>query len=213
MTLELFIKGIIAGLCASIPLGPIGVLCLQKTINGGRVSGFLSGLGAACADTIFAAFAVFGLAIVQQFIDNNINLLLIGGGAAVAILGLRIYFTNPIKKLRSRKQSKGKIFEDFISIFFLTLSQPGAVFLMLGVFAILKIDFGEQPSSFSLAAILWGVMIGCCIWWFSLTWLVDRFRRFFRIRQIWTINRVAGIIIFILGIIYVFEGIWKILFK
>ncbi|MDR1056044.1 MAG: LysE family transporter [Prevotellaceae bacterium] len=213
MGIELFIKGIITGLGASIPLGPIGVLCIQRTINGGRSSGFFSGVGAACADTIFAAFAVLGLAIVQQFIDANLNWFLIGGGIIVALLGLRIYFTNPIKQLRQRKQAKGKFFEDFVSTFLLTLSNPGAVFLMLGILALVQLDLGDRIKSFSVTTILWGVMIGCCIWWFLLTWLVDRFRRFFRIRQLWVINRIAGVAIFILGIISVFEGVWNMLFN
>lgn len=213
MTLELFLKGIIAGLAASIPLGPIGVLCIQRTINRGRLSGFFSGAGAACADTIFAALAIFGLAIVQQFIDDNLNWFLIGGGIIVALLGINIYFSNPIKQLRRRRQAKGKFFEDFMSTLFLTLSNPGAVFLMLGIFALLKLDLADHTHNFSVAAILWGVTVGACIWWFVLTWLVDRFRRFFRIRQLWIINRIAGIAIFILGIISVFEGIWNQFFK
>ena len=213
MTIELFIKGIIAGLGASIPLGPIGVLCIQRTINRGRLSGFLSGMGAATADTIFAAFAVLGLAIVQKFIDDNLNLFLIAGGVIVALLGVKIYFSNPIKQLRRRKQVKNKFVEDFVSTFFLTLSNPGAVFLMLGIFALLQLDLGGHLKNFSVAAILWGVALGCALWWFILTWLVDRFRRFFRIRQLWIMNRIAGIIIFILGIISIFEGAWNMLFK
>lgn len=212
MGIELFIKGIIVGLGASIPLGPIGVLCVQRTINSGRLTGFLSGMGAACADTIFAAFALLGLAFVQQFIDNNINWFLIGGGIIVSLLGLKIYLTNPIKQLRGRRQAKGRFFENFVSTFLLTLSNPGAVFLIIGLFALVQLDLGEQTHKFNVAAALWGVMIGSSIWWFILTSLVDRFRKFFRIRQLWIINRIAGIIIFTLGIISIFEGVWSLLF-
>lgn len=213
MGIELFIKGIIAGIGASVPLGPIGVICIQRTVNRGRLSGFLSGMGAACADTIFAAFAVLGLAFVQKFIDDNINWFLIGGGIIIALLGLRIYFNNPIKQLRGRGQMRNKFFEDFMSMFLLTISNPGAVFLMLALFTLVKLDLADSTHKISVATILWGVMIGCAIWWFVLTWLVDRFRRFFRIRQLWIINRLAGIIIFVLGIISIFEGIWDMLFK
>ena len=213
MGIEIFIKGIIVGIAASVPLGPIGVICIQRTINKGRLSGFISGMGAAAADIIFAALAIFGLAIVQQFINDNLNLFLIGGGVIVAWLGLRIYLTNPIKQIRQRKQVKGHFVEDFLSIFLITLSNPGAVFLMLGVFALIKLDLGNEIRTFSVAAALWGVMIGAALWWFTLSWLVDKFRRFFCIRQLWIINRIAGIIIFVLGIISVFEGVWKIVFK
>lgn len=201
-----FVKSIIVGLGASIPLGPIGVLCIQRTVNRGRLSGFLSGLGAASADTIFAALAIFGLAFVQQIINDQRALFYIIGGVILIVLGLNIALSNPIRQIRQRKKEKERYLEKFFSTFFLTLSNPGAVFLLLGLFALLQIDV-DGSQKLSVGLILWGVFLGAAGWWFILTSLVDRFRRLFRLRQLMVINRITGIIIFILGGFSLVQGI------
>ena len=91
-----FIKGFIVGMGASIPLGPMGVMCVQKTLSKGRNSGFISGLGASITDTFFAAIAVLGLAYVQSFITEYERGVLLFGGMIVALIGLKIYLTNPV---------------------------------------------------------------------------------------------------------------------
>jgi len=202
------LKGILAGLGASIPLGPIGVLVVQRTISKGRSSGFISGLGAATVDTIFAALAVLSLAFVQQIFDANEAYFLTGGGLLIMGLGLKIYLTNPIKQLRRKKQGNAP-FEDYISVFLLTISNPGAIFLMLAMFALLGLDIDKESGTINIAIVLWGVALGASAWWFLLSWLLSRFRKRFRIKQLWYINRIAGILIMILGIISLFDGIGK----
>ncbi|MDR2362470.1 MAG: LysE family translocator [Prevotellaceae bacterium] len=205
-----FFKGILVGLGASIPLGPIGVLVVQRTISKGRNSGFISGLGAATADTIFAALAVLSLAFVQRIFDANETFFLIFGGLLVAAIGLSVYLTNPIKQLR-RKRSVTHSFEDYISVFLLTLSNPGATFLMLALFALVGVDVDQQSGALNIVIVLWGVVIGAAAWWFFLSWLISHFRQRFRIRQLWYINRIAGIVIMVLGIISVFGGLERLL--
>jgi len=204
------LKGILAGLGASIPLGPIGVLVVQRTISKGRSSGFISGLGAATVDTIFAALAVLSLAFVQQIFDANEAYFLTGGGLLIMGLGLKIYLTNPIKQLRRKKQGNAP-FEDYISVFLLTISNPGAIFLMLAMFALLGLDIDKESGTINIAIVLWGVALGASAWWFLLSWLLSRFRKRFRIKQLWYINRIAGILIMILGIISLFDGVGKLL--
>ncbi len=213
--LEEIIKGLIVGLGASIPLGPVGVLVVQRTISKGRLSGFVSGAGAACADTLFASLAVLSLAFVQNFFSEHKILLLIIGGFIVIALGVNIYLKNPIKQLRRKKQEK-RLLEDFVSVFFLTLSNPGAFFLILALFALVRLNVSNADGILNVVIALFGVMVGALLWWFILSSIISRFRRRFRIRQLWVINRVAGIIIAALGIISVVEGIvqWiKVLFS
>jgi threonine/homoserine/homoserine lactone efflux protein len=212
MELEELIKGILVGLGASIPLGPIGVLVVQRTISKGRQSGFISGLGAATADTIFAALAVLSLAFVQRIFNANENWFLIGGGLLVAGIGLTVYLSNPVKQLRRKKQAS-RSFEDYISVFILTISNPGATFLMLALFALVGVNIDKESGVLNIAIVLWGVVLGSAAWWFFLSWLINRFRHRFRIRQLWYINRIAGIIIIILGIISLFDGLAMLLFN
>jgi len=202
------IKGILVGLGASIPLGPVGVLCVQRTLSKGRLSGFISGMGAAFADTVFSTFAVLGLAFVLVLFEANRNLFLIVGGLIVIAIGLKIYFTNPIKQIRRNLRGRQRLFEDFISVFMLTFSNPGAIFLILGMFALVGLDIDKGSGHWSIIMALCGVIIGATLWWFTLSTMISRYRRRFRIKQIWTINRVAGVIIVVLGIFSVINGMY-----
>jgi len=202
------LKGILVGLGASIPLGPIGVLCVQRTLSKGRLSGFISGMGAAVADTIFSAFAILGLAFILVIFETNRNLFLIAGGLIVVAIGLKIYFTNPIKQIRQNRRGRQHLFEDFISVFMLTISNPGAIFLVLGLFALVGLDIDKESGNWNIGTALCGVIIGTSLWWFSLSTVISRYRRRFRIKQLWTINRVSGVIIAVLGIISVINGLY-----
>ena len=202
------IKGILVGLGASIPLGPVGVLCVQRTLSKGRLSGFISGMGAAFADTVFSTFAILGLAFILVLFEANRNLFLIIGGLIVIAVGLKIYFTNPIKQIRQNRRGRQRLFEDFISVFMLTFSNPGAIFLIIGLFALVGLHIDKESGHWSIIMALCGVIIGASLWWFTLSTVISRYRRRFKIKQLWTINRVAGVAIAVLGIISVIDGLY-----
>ncbi|SDB92016.1 LysE family translocator [Williamwhitmania taraxaci] len=204
MGLVLLIKGIIVGLLASIPLGPIGVICIQRTINKGRLSGFMSGIGAATADTIFATIAGFSLTFIINFIEEKQFFFQVAGGFIVMALGISIFYTNPIRQLKRHRKNKGSLIEDYLSVLFLTITNPLAVFLFIGLFATLRI---VSPGGNVLYAgiLLSGVFIGAAAWWLVLSTVVNRFRARFRLKQLWYINKISGGVIFILGLIAAFE--------
>lgn len=208
-----FVKAIFVGICGSIPVGPVAVLCIQRTLNKGKTSGIISGAGAAVADTIFAAFAILGLAIVQRLLENNESYFLIAGGAILVALGVKVYFTNPIVQLRKSRAKKGRFVEDFVSVFLLTISNPATVFFLIGLLALVNLNLSKESGGFSIAMVLWGVCIGAFLWWFSLVSLVNRFRKKFRLKQLWITNRISGIVIFVAGFISLVDGIWLLLFK
>ena len=99
-------KGIIVGIGASIPLGPLGVLCVQKTLSKGRNCGLITGLGASVSDTFYAAISLLGLAFLQNIIDQNMDWVMLLGGIVIAFIGVKIFKTNPIKQIRQKKSSK-----------------------------------------------------------------------------------------------------------
>jgi len=202
-----FLQGVLVGLGASIPLGPIGVLCVQRTLSNGRISGFISGLGAAFVDTFFAALAVIGLAYIHGLIEEHEGYFLCFGGLLVIIIGLKIYLTNPVKKIRQTNAKKYRL-EDFISIVILTISNPGALFLILGLFALVGLNINATASSVTISTVLWGVFVGAALWWYVLSTSINVFRKKFRLKQLWMINRISGIIIMALGMISSLKGIW-----
>ncbi len=183
----------------SIPLGPIGVLCIQRTLNKGRKSGFVSGLGAAAADTFFALVAGLGISMVISFIKAQHIYFQVIGGMIVMYLGIHIFFTNPVQQLRNQRMSQNKLSQDFISVFLLTVSNPMAIFFFLAMFAGVNLAGGEIKL-FHVGLIVAGVFLGSSIWWFVLTTLVNIFRHRFRLKSIWWMNKVAGVIIFFLGV-------------
>jgi len=197
--IDFLIKGIIVGFLASIPLGPVGVLCIQRTINKGRTSGLFSGMGAATVDAFFALVAALGLTFIINFIEEQQFYIQMIGGGVLIFLGTRIFNTNPIQQIRRHRKKKNKLIEDFISVFFLTLSNPLAIFLFVAAFAGIGV-VTSKDSSVKSSLIIAGVFIGATIWWASLTFFVDLFRKKFRLKQLWWINKIAGVLIIVFGI-------------
>jgi len=184
---------------ASIPLGPIGVLIIQKTLQKGRFAGFVSGFGAAVADTLFASIAALGLGFVINFIQAQEFYFRLIGSVFLVFVGLRIFFTNTIKQFR-KSQAPGKrgMLGDFLAIFFLTLSNPIAVLFFGAMFAGASV-FGDDSSTRVSLLLMLGVLLGGSIWWYALSTLVNIFRKKFRLKQMFWINKISGIIIAFLG--------------
>ncbi len=211
MIITLLIKGIIIGLLASVPLGPVGVICIQRTINKGKLSGFLSGMGAATADTLFAAIAGFSLTLVISYIEERHVIFQGIGGLIVLLLGIKIFYTNPIRQLRRHKKKKDNLLQDYLSVLAVTITNPLAIFLFIALFASLGVVTGDSDVLLSLIT-TGGVLIGAATWWYILTSLVNTYRRKFRLRQLWWINKVSGAVIFTLGAIALI-GLLRIFFN
>lgn len=199
MELGFFIKGLIVGFLASIPLGPVGVLCIQRTINKGRFSGIISGMGAATVDSFFALVAALGLTYIINFIEEQHFFIQLIGGGVLIFLGIKIFTTNPVKQIRRHRRKKNKLIEDYFSVLFLTLSNPLAVFLFVAAFAGIGM-VTSKDSSLKSSLIIAGVFAGAMGWWAILTFFIDLFRKRFRLKQLWWINKIAGIVIIVFGV-------------
>ncbi|HPX75658.1 MAG TPA: LysE family transporter [Bacteroidales bacterium] len=193
-------KGIIVGLSASIPLGPIGVICIQRTLNKGRLSGFISGLGAAAADGLYACIAGFGVKIVMDSINEYQIVIRSIGGIVLLFMSYKLYVTNPGVQLRKQLQKKRKgLLGDFFSVFGLTISNPITLFVFAVVFA--GFNVVDKASDLLVVILLIiGVLLGAVLWWFTLTSIVNKFRGKFKLRRMLYINRVAAILIALFAI-------------
>ena len=132
---ETIIQGITIGLCTSIPVGPIAILIIQRTLQKGRMHGFTSGLGAATSDTFYALLALLGLSVVLSFIEENKLIIQIAGSSIMMLFGVYIFFQNPAKNIEKSKNEKSSYWQEYLTAFFLTLSNPLMIFLYLGLFA------------------------------------------------------------------------------
>ena len=206
------VQGFIVGIGASIPLGPLGILCVQKTLSKGRNSGLITGLGSAASDTFYAGISLLGLAFIQNLIKEQKDWIMLIGGIIIVLIGIKIYLTNPLKQVKQNNGNKKRL-EDFFEAFFMTITNPGAIFLIIGLFAVVGIDVTSgETSKFKIFSILWGVFGGATFWWFILSTTINVFRKKFRLKQLIMVNKVSGIIIAVLGIISVISGAFGIIF-
>ena len=205
------LKAFIIGLCASAPIGPIAILVLQKSLSYGHRAGFVTGLGATTVDTSYATLSIFALAVVQNFITMHQIWIFLAGGLVVSGVGLSMAFKDPFRKMKDSEGDRGASVKDYLQAVATALSNPGAIFVMLALFTFFKVDVSSQNAS--VFPIILAVAAGSMTYWFFFSLAFGSWRRSFKMRTILWLNRVAGIIILIIGIALLGEGLFKILFK
>ena len=208
MFLTLLIKGILIGFLVSIPLGPIGVLVIQRTVNKSRLAGLLSGMGAALSDTLYAVIAGFSITFVIDFIRNNEIIFQSIGAIVVLALGIHIFFKDPVTDLRRNRLRGNTHFQDIISSFLVTFSNPLTVFVFLAVFTSSGVAISmEQPyHSFFVIS---GIFAGAFFWWFFLSGIVSLFRHKINLRILWWINKTTGVLIVLFVLVTVLVVVQK----
>ena len=200
--LDFVFKGILIGLVASAPMGPVGVLCIQRTLNKGRWYGFLTGIGACVSDIIYALITGFGMSFVMDFVGNEHNrfVLQLSGSVVLLLFGIYGYRSNPTKNMhQSNKNQKGTLAHNGITAFLVTLSNPLIIFLFIFLFAQFAFVVNDRPFEMTIGYI--SIIIGAMLWWFGLTWLIDKVRGKFDNYGIVLINRVVGCIVVIFSVI------------
>ena len=181
MLIETLIKGIIIGLSISVPLGPIGMLCIQRTLNHGRKYGFITGLGATTSDLLYSVVTLFFLSFVIGFIDEYRFILQLIGSLIIIGFGVWIFSSNPVSQPRPDEKYEHSLFTDYVTSFGLTLSNPLILFVLIALFA--RFDFvTPETTVWVMIAGLISVLIGASLWWNLLTYFVNHFRNKFNIR-------------------------------
>jgi threonine/homoserine/homoserine lactone efflux protein len=205
------VKGFLVGVCASAPIGPIAILVVQKSLSKGHKAGFVSGLGASVVDTFYASIAIFALAFAQKFIEDHQNLILLVGGAVLMAVGISMAVSDPFRKMKADGESTVSP-KDFGQAVAMGLSNPMAVFVMFTLFAFFGLA-DDSPHNWSVAPIILSVSLGSVTYWFSMSWLLSRFRSNFRMRTIVWISRITGALIVIIGIALLGQGLFNVIFQ
>jgi threonine/homoserine/homoserine lactone efflux protein len=200
-TYHFFVTGLILGFSIAAPVGPIGVLCIRRTLAHGRITGLMSGLGAASADAIYGAIAAFGLTFISNLLTQQQNWLRLGGGLFLLYLGARTFFS-PVTDKPTTLRSGGS-FGAYTSTFVLTLTNPITILSFAAIFA--GFDLGAESRSYASAALLvLGVFAGSTLWWLSLSTAVSLLRKQATPRVMLWINRISGLVIFAFGMLALF---------
>lgn len=204
------VKAFLVGFAASIPVGPVAILVVQKSLSKGHRAGFITGLGASVVDTLFAVIAVFALAFTQKFLSDHEVVILLAGGLILIGLGLSMALKDPFRKMKADGTTKASA-TDFMQAALMTISNPGAIFVMLALFAFFGIT-EDSPSTWRVAPILLSVAGGSVAYWFLLSWGLGHFRNRFTMNTILWISRVTGALVVIIGIVLLTQGLFKVIF-
>lgn len=192
------------GLIVSVPLGPVGIMCIQRTINRGMKSGVFSGLGAASADTFYALIAGFGLSYIVNFIEARQTLIQFIGAIIIVGVAFKIFYTNPGVQIRKQRNKKSNSFGEVVSIFVVTLSNPAVFFAFLAMFAAFNVLNTPSGHIGTLTAIA-GIFSGAMLWWYLLSAAINHFRTRIRLKNLWWLNKIMGIIVFLCGIVVLMD--------
>jgi threonine/homoserine/homoserine lactone efflux protein len=196
MELDFLVKGVVIGFSIAAPVGPIGVLCIRRSLAEGTVAGLATGLGAATADAVYGCVAGFGMTALSAFLVSQ-RLWFAGiGGSFLCYLGIRTFFSPPVK--REAETVSSRLPGAYLCTLFLTLANPMTILSFVAVFA----GFGlvASPNYLSASALVAGVFIGSGLWWLVLSGSVALFRKRFSTGWMRAVNRLAGIVIMGFGI-------------
>ena len=206
--LDLTVKGLIVGMVASAPMGPVGVLCIQRTLNKGRWYGFVTGIGAAVSDIVYAIMTGVGMSFVMEFIENpqTMYVLQLVGSVMLFLFGWYTFRSRP--QLRPSSKNKGTLAHNGVTGFLVTFSNPLIIFLFLALFARFTFVVPEHIGQQILGYI--SIFLGAILWWYGLTYIVDKLRSTFELERIGLINRIIGMAVMvasILGLLSTFLGL------
>jgi len=194
MGFSFLLRGLAIGLSIAAPVGPIGVLCIRRTLAQGRAFGLVSGLGAATADLIYGCVAGFGLTIVSDFLVDQQVWLRLGGGAFLCYLGVRTLLARPAEQEQAALPGGNGLAGAYASTLFLTLTNPMTIISFAAIFAGLGLaDSGGDRAS--AAVLVLGVFAGSALWWLLLSGGANVFRERVSPRGLGWINRISGVII------------------
>ena len=198
--LGMILKGVLIGIIASAPMGPVGVLCIQRTLNKGRWYGFVTGIGAAVSDIVYALLSGLGMSFVMDLITNHQNrfYLQILGSFLLFGFGYYCFRSNPTKKIHV-SGNKGSLFHNGLTAFIVTLSNPLILFLFMACYAQFAFVIPDHPLEMSLGYL--SIFAGALLWWWGLTWLIDKIREKFNDTGIVIINRVIGSVVMIFSFV------------
>lgn len=192
-------RGLAIGVLISAPMGPIGMLVIQRTLSKGRLPALFTGIGAAFSDLIYCLLTGFCLSFITGFIDAHQLVIQLIGGAVLAAFGVYLFKKNPTRALKAAQvNAASNYWSDVVTGFLLTFSNPLILFFIIGLFARFNFILPEYSIGHYIAAYLC-TLGGAFLWWWLITFLVNKLRRRINVRSLWVINRIIGSILIVMA--------------
>jgi threonine/homoserine/homoserine lactone efflux protein len=196
MTLGFLLKGVVIGFSIAAPVGPIGVLCIRRSLAEGRRVGLATGLGAATADAAYGCVAGFGITAVSGFMVGQRLWLSAAGGLFLCVLGVRTFFSRPAEQAAEARE--GGLLSAYLSTLVLTLTNPMTILSFVAIFA--GLGLGSSPNYIAASTLVAGVFCGSALWWLLLSSGVGSLRSQVTSGWMRAVNRISGAVIFALGL-------------
>ncbi|MGE5539573.1 MAG: LysE family translocator [Gemmatimonas sp.] len=197
-----FAKGVVAGFIIAMPVGPVAVMCIHRTLVQGPLYGYVSGLGAAAGDTVFGAIAAFGLGVLADDLMAHNQILRFVGGAILCLLGVRSMLTRRLPRLAA--DDRRSYWGDAMSAFAVTVTNPITLISFAAVLAGLNIHGVTDHVRWSVA-LTSGVFAGATGWWLLLTTVTMGFRGYMTDARLLWITRATGVLIAVFGVLLLFS--------
>ena len=204
----IILKGLFIGFLSSAPMGPVGMLCVQRTLNDGRKHGLITGLGAVIGDMLIALLAVvaaLGLGFNTEFIQQHEGPLKVLGSIILIVFGYVVFNKNPSKNLTKLKENSISNWKVFVSSLILTISNIATLFLYIALFARFNVIDASKPFGYDLITILF-IGIGATLWWLLVTYFVGKLRSRFNPRGLQIFNKIIGVLLAGLGVAGIITG-------
>jgi threonine/homoserine/homoserine lactone efflux protein len=201
-----FFHAMVAGLALAAPVGPVGLVCIRRTLSRGMLSGFLSGMGAAIVDAMYASVAAFGVTIISSTLAKYSSILELVGGLFLCALGIHAIRSHKVVEA-SDPQSHSH-YGDFASVFVLTLTNPATIIGFAALFSALGLT-GEEGSRRGAMILVSGVFAGSALWWLILSTVMHHIRHFLSGKSMHWINLVSGAAIVLIGVVVIIAWMLK----
>lgn len=207
--MELALKGILIGIIASAPMGPVGVLTVQRTLNKGRWYGLVTGFGAAISDMFYALVTGLGMSFVMDLITSPQNKfwLQLLGGILLLVFGVYCFRSDPTKKIHTSGKQKGTLVHNCFTGFLVTFSNPLIIFLFMACFAQFAFVLPGRTVEMTFGYLC--IFGGAMLWWYGLTWLIDMVREKFSDNGILLINRIIGSVVIVFSVIMIIGTVFN----
>lgn len=202
MLLSYFLKGFCIGIIFGVPAGAIGALTIRRTLGYGFLAGLITGMGSSVADLLYASIGIFGLTMVADFVEKNQQIISLVGAVVIFALGIFIWRNHTIPK--SEEEGKKNLLGCFFSSLALSIANPAMLLTFLAAFTIFKINGNLDVTA--KGSLLFGILIGTICWWGGLTGIISLFRKKMTDRIYIWLNRILGILLFLLGTVAVINA-------
>ena len=199
-------RGLAIGIIISAPMGPVGILCVQRTLDKGRRTGLYTGVGAAISDLLYCLLTGFGLSFIEEFLERNSNIIQLLGSVVLIGFGIYLFKSNPSRKLKKPSEQRIPAGRNILNGFFFTVSNPLIIFLIIGLFARFNFLMPEIKFYHYIIGFIF-IFLGALLWWYFVTFFVDKVRAHFNLRSMWLINKIIGSVIFLFAIVGIITAV------